>query len=243
MKFITASKIERIAVRWSRPLEGTPKTVTVSKEADGWYVCFSCVDVPVKPLLTTGCETGIDMGLKVFLVTANGDIVDNPRRYRRAERYLAKCHRRVSRRTKGSHRRRKAVVILARAHQTVNRQRQDFHHKTALTLLHQYDTIYLEDLRVAQLVRNRHLAKSISDAGWAAFRAILDAKAACAGRRVIAVPPAFTSQDCSGCGERVPKSLSIRTHVCPSCGVVLDRDANAARNIQWAGQALRGLAG
>ena len=130
---------------------------------------------------------------------------------------------------------------LQRAHQTVQRQRADFHHKTALTLLRQYDTISLEDLRVANMVRNRHLAKSISDAGWAQFRTILEAKAACAGRRVVAVPPAYTCQDCSGCGARVPKSLSVRTHVCPSCGLVLDRDENAARNIQWAGQALRGL--
>ncbi len=149
----------------------------------------------------------------------------------------------VSRRQKGSHRRRKAVGLLSKRHQTVKRRRADFHHKTALALLRQYDTIYLEDLRVANMVRNRQLAKSISDAGWAQFRSILEAKAACAGRRVVAVPPAYTSQDCSGCGERVPKSLSVRTHVCLSCGLVLDRDENAARNIQWAGQALRGLAG
>ena len=241
--FLVLSKIGRVAVRWSRPLEGTPKTVTLSKEADGWYVIISCAEVPAQPLPPTGCETGIDVGLKVFLITATGEIVDNPRHYRRAERYLAKCQRRVARRTKGSHRRRKAVAVLAKAHQHVQRQRQDFHHKTALHLLRQNDTIYLEDLRVANMVRNRHLAKSISDAGWAQFRAILDAKAACAGRRVIAVPPAYTSQDCSGCGERVPKSLSVRTHICTSCGLILDRDENAARNIQWAGQALRGLAG
>jgi putative transposase len=90
------------------------------------------------------------------------------------------------------------------------------------------------------MVRNRHLAKSLSDAGWAAFRAILEAKAACAGRRVVAVPPAYTSQDCSGCGARVPKSLSVRTPACPSCGLVMDRDENAARNILRAGQARRG---
>ncbi len=169
-------------------------------------------------------------------------MVENPRHYRRGEKKLAKAQRRVSRRTKGSKRRGKAVDRLQRAHQTVKRQRADFHHKTALALLRDYDTVYLEDLRVANLVRNRYLAKSISDAGWAQFRAILEAKAACAGRRVVAVPPASTSQDCSGCGERIPKSLSVRTHVCTSCGLVLDRDANAARNIQWAGQALRGLA-
>ena len=106
-----------------------------------------------------------------------------------------------------------------------------------------YDTVYLEDLRVAHLVRNRHRAKSIRNAGWAAFRTILEATAACAGRRVVAVPPAFTSQDCSACGERVPKSLSLRTHSCPACGLVLDRDANAARNMHGAGQARRGRVG
>src|SRR5262249_9559795 len=118
-----------------------------------------------------------------------------------------------------------------------------FHHKTAPLLLRQYDTIHLEDLRVATMVRNKHLAKSISHAGWAAFRTILAGKAASTGPRVVAVPPAYTSQECSGCGERAPKSLSVRTHVCPNCGLVLDRDENAARTIQWAGQALRGLAG
>ncbi len=151
------------------------------------------------------------------------------------------AQRRVSRRKKGSKRRRNAVIQLGKAHQTVKRQRADFHHKTALALLRHDDTIYLEDLQVANLVRNRHLAKSVAGAGWGQFRTILDAKAACAGRRVVAVPPASTSQDCSGCGARVPKSLRVRTHVCPSCGLVLDRDENAARNIQWAGQALRGV--
>jgi putative transposase len=244
--FLVLSKIGRVAVRWSRPLAGTPKTVTISQEADGWYAILACADVPAQPLPPTGRETGIDVGLKVFLITAEGEAVENPRHYRRGEKKLAKANQRVSRRKKGSKRRRKAVGMLQRAHQTVKRQRADFHHKTALNLLRQYDTIYLEDLRVANMVRNRHLAKSISDAGWARFRTILEAKAACAGRRVIAVPAQYTSQDCSGCGERVPKSLSVRTHVCSNCGLVLDRDENAARNIQaigqqWAGQALRGV--
>ena len=189
----------------------------------------------------TGRETGIDVGLQVFLITAEGEVVENPRHYRRGEKKLAKAQRRVSRRKKGSHRRRKAVGNLQRAHQAMQRQRADFHHKTALALLRAYDTIYLEDLQVATLLRNRHLATSIADAGWARFRAILEAKAACAGRRVVAVPPAYTAQDCSGCGARVPKALSVRTHICTSCGRVLDRDEHAARNIQWAGQALGGL--
>jgi putative transposase len=138
--------------------------------------------VPIEPLPATGHETGIDVGLKVFLITADGQVVDNPRHYRKAEKQLAKAQRRVSRRTKGSRRRRKAVQLLARHHQQVRRQRRDFQHKTALALVRTYDVVYLEDLRVANLVRNHHLAKSISDAGWAAFRTILDARqhAACA---------------------------------------------------------------
>jgi putative transposase len=237
---LVLSKIGRIPVRWSRPLEGTVKTVTIAQEADGWYCCFSCAEVPTQPSPITGRETGIDVGLKVFLITAEGEIVENPRNYRKAEKALKKAQRRVSRRKKGSKRRRKAVQLLARKHQKVRRQRQDFHHKTALLLVRQYDTIYLEDLRVANMVRNSHLAKSIGDAGWAQFRTILEGKAAYAGHRAVAVPPAYTSQDCSGCGERVEKSLSVRTHVCTSCGLILDRDENAARNIQWAGQALQG---
>jgi putative transposase len=239
--FLVLSKVGRIAVRWSRPIEGTPKTVTINREADGWYACFSCAEVPAQPLPPAGRETGIDVGLKVFLIAADGQVIENPRHYRKAEERLAKAQRRVSRRKKGSHRRRKAVALLKRKHQKVQRQRRDFHHKAALEVLERYDVIYLEDLQVRNMVRSPHLAKSISDAGWAAFRTILDAKAACAGRRVIAVPAQYTSQDCSGCGERVPKSLSARTHVCPSCGLVLDRDENAALNILRAGQARQAL--
>src|SRR5262249_57233232 len=113
-------------------------------------------------------------------------------------------------------------------------------HKTALALLRTYDMIYLEDLRVANLVRNHRLAKSISDAGWGQFRTTLAYKAVCAGKQVVLVESAYTSQDCSACGERVPKSLSVRTHVCPSCGFLADRDHNAALNILRAGQARRG---
>jgi putative transposase len=241
--FLVLSKIGHIAVRWSRPIEGTPKTVTLSREPDGWYVIFSCAEVPVQSLSLTGKETGIDVGLKVFLITANGMVIANPRHQRQAEKRLAKAQRVVSRRQKGSKRHKKAINSCARQYQTVSRQRADFHHKVAGQLVQAYDTIYLEDLQVANLVRNRHLAKSIVDAGWAQFRTILEFKAACAGKRVVAVPAQYTSQDCSGCGERVPKSLSVRTHVCLACGLVLDRDENAARNILRAGQALRGLAG
>jgi putative transposase len=218
-------------VHWSRPIEGTPKTVTLSKEADGWYVAISCADVPVHLLQPTGQETGIDLGLESFAMLADGRSIVTPRYYRKAEAYLRRCQRRVARRKKGGNRRRKAVALLAKAHQHIRSQRRDFHHKTALALVRENDTIYHEDLRTANMVKNRHLAKSIQDAGWAAFLTIPSYKAACAGREVVAVPPAFTSQLCSGCGVMVSKDLSVRWHTCPACGSSLHRDHNAAVNI------------
>jgi putative transposase len=237
---LVLSKIGRLAVHWSRPIEGTPKTVTISKEADGWYVGFSCADVPTHPLPPTGHETGIDLGLESFATLGDGTRILTPGSYRKAERYLAKCQRRVSRRKKGSHRRRKAVCWLAKAHQAVRRQRTDFHHKTALALVRQCDTIYHEELPVRNMVRNHSLAKSIADAGWGAFLSILSFKAASAGRSVVAVDPAFTSQAWSGCGVIVQKGLSVRWHSCPDCGTSLHRDHNAARNRERVGRALRG---
>src|SRR5260221_1027793 len=139
---LVLSQRRRIAVRWSRPLEGTPKTVTITREAHGWYVSFSCAEVPIKPLPLTGQETGIDLGLESFATLADGRQIANPRIFRVAELNLKRAQRRVSRRKKGSKRRKKAVKLLAKAHQTVRRQRQDFHHKTALALVRQYDTIY-----------------------------------------------------------------------------------------------------
>jgi putative transposase len=267
--YVVLSKIGRIAVRWSRPIQGTIKTITISKEADGWYVCCSCAEVPAEPLPLTGKETGIDVGLKVFLITADGDPTPNPRWYRKAEKQLQKAQRRVSRRKKGSKRRAKAVQVLAKQHQHVRRQRSDFYHKTALDLVRAYDVIYVEAIQPANLSRrpapkqDEHghyvhngasrkagLNKSILDAGWRHFLSILAFKAACAGKRVEAVPPAYTSQDCANvladgtiCGERIFKALSVRTHICPKCGYVADRDENAARTIFWRGQRLRGLAG
>ena len=238
--FLALSKVGHITVRWSRPLEGIPKTVTVSREADGWYVCFSCADVPVQHLPATGQETGIDLGLEAFATLSDGMRIFSPGWYRKAERALKTAQRRVSRRKKGSARRRKAVKLLAKAHQQVRRQRQDFHHKTALALVRANDVIYHEDLQTANMVRNHHLAKSISRCGWAAFLSILSYKAACAGRQVIAVNPAFTSQRCSGCGVLITKGLSVRWHSCPECGTSLHRDHNAAKNIERLGQSRQG---
>jgi putative transposase len=221
------------------------------------------------PLTGTGRETGIDVGLKVFLIMADGQLVENPRQYRKAERLLKKTQQRVCRRKKGSKRRQKAVQVLAKRQQHVRRQRQDFHHTTALALVRAYDTIYVEAIQPVNLSRrpapkqDEHghyehngasrkagLNKSIQDAGWRHVLWILACKAACAGKRVEAVNPAYTTQDCSNvladgtiCGERIAKALSVRTHMCPTCGYVADRDENAARNILWRGQRLRGLVG
>src|SRR5262249_9749328 len=115
----------------------------------------------------------------------------------------------------------KAVTLLAKAHQKARRQRQDFQHKVALQLVRENDTIYYEDLQVRNMLRNHHLAKSIADAGWSTFLFILSCKAACAGRGVVAVPPAFTSQTCTGCGALVAKGLSVRWQSCPDCGTSL----------------------
>jgi putative transposase len=220
----------------------------VSREADGWYVALSCAGVPRQPLPRTGQETGIDLGLESFATLADGSQIANPRIFRVAERHLRRAQRRVSRRKRGSRRRRKAVHLLARAHQRVRRTRADFHHKTACSLVHQYDTISHEDLQTANMLKNHHLAKSIADAGWSAFLSILSCKAAEAGKTVVAVPPAFTSQAWSGCGVLVYKGLPVRWHTCPECGTSLHRDHNAALNIlrsgterSGAGQALQAL--
>jgi putative transposase len=234
--YLVLSKIGRLAVRWSRPLQGTPKTVTIRHEADGWYVSFSCAEVPIQPLPLTSQEAGIDLGLESFATLADGSQIANPRIFRVAEMNLKRAQRRVSRRKRGSHRRRKAVTLLAKAHAKVRRARADFHHKTALALVRQYDTIYHEALQTANMLKNHHLAKSIADARWSAFLAILSFKAAYAGKAVVAVPPAFTSQACSGCGVLVHKGLSVRWHSCPACGTSLHRDHNAALNILRRGQ-------
>ena len=234
--FLVLSKIGRISVHWSRPIQGAPKTVTISREADGWYVAISCADVPIQPLPSTGQETGIDLGVESFATLANGQPIFVPSYYRKAEAYLRRCQRRVARRKKGSHRRRNAVALLAKAHQHIRNQRRDFHHREARKLVQAHDVIYHEDLRVTNMVRNHHLAKSIFDAGWGAFLTILTFKAESAGKRVQAVNPAFTSQACSGCGVMVSKGLSVRWHSCPDCGVSLHRDHNAALNIFRLGQ-------
>jgi putative transposase len=219
----------------ARPLGTFPlsqiRRVRLVKRADGYY-CQVAVQrerhIEHQP---TGTSVGIDVGLKAFYTDSDGASVENPRHLRKAERRLKRLHRRVARKKKGSMNRKKAIKRLAKGHLKVQRQRKDFAAKAASALVKSHDFIAYEDLKIAQLVKNRQLAKSISDASWGLFLSWVRYYGQVQGIPFVAVSPKFTTQDCSGCGCRVKKSLSMRTHICPSCGLVLDRDHNAARNI------------
>jgi putative transposase len=150
--FLVLAKIGRVAVRWSRPLEGTPKAVTLSREADGWYVCFSCAQVPITPLPLTGADPGIDLGLEAFATLAEGSQIANPRIFRVADLNRKRAQRRGSRRVRGSPRRRTAVALLASAQQRVCRARTDLHHTSALARVQQEDTIASEAVQPANLL-------------------------------------------------------------------------------------------
>ena len=179
----------------------------------------------------TGKQVGIDVGLKAYYTDSEGNTVDNPRHYRKAEQKLKRLQRAVSRKQKKSSNRKKARKQLARVHLQVQRQREDFARKTASTLISSHDVIAFEDLKIRTMVKNHHLAKSIHDAGWGTFISWVKAYGLMHTIPVIAIAPQFTSQQCSACDAMVKKSLSVRTHICTSCGVVLDRDHNAALNI------------
>jgi putative transposase len=226
------SKIGSVHVRLSRPVEGQIKTCTIKREADGWYVIFAVEENQCRYFPKTGESVGVDVGIENFAALSTGEAIPNPQYLCKAERELKTAQRRLARRKKGSNRRRKAVQLLAKKYQKVTRQRRDFFHKLSLRLVREFDEVVFEDLNIAGLLKNHHLAKSISDAAWGTFILIHEGKAANAGRRVVKVPAAFTSQDCSGCGARVRKSLAMREHRCVSCGLVLHRDHNAAINIQ-----------
>jgi putative transposase len=210
------------------------KTACITKKADGYYLTLSLEDATVpetKPDFNPDSITGIDVGLKEFLTTSEGETVAIPQQYRKSQKRLKVIQKRVSRRKKGSNRRQKAVKQLGRQHKKVADKRKDFHFKTANNLLKKYDVVAVEDLNVKGLARTR-LAKSVLDAGWSNFLSILTNKAENAGLLVIPVKASGTSQDCSNCGVKVPKKLHERWHDCSHCGCSLDRDHNAAINIK-----------
>jgi putative transposase len=222
--------IGSVKVKLHRPLEGRLKTATVKREGEHWYVVFSC-EVEAVPLPQTQEAIGIDLGTNPhFLVASDGEMVEAPRYFQKAQAKIASAQRSLSRKKRGSNRRRKAQRRVAKLHRKIANQRKDFHHKIARRLVNKYGTIVHENLNVIGLARTR-LAKGVLDAGWGQFLAILAYKAEEAGRRVVGVDPKHTSQDCPVCGHRERKPLWVREFRCSGCGGHFHRDVAAALNI------------
>jgi putative transposase len=236
-KFIKLPSFGNVKLILHRPLPVgfKIKTATISQKANGWYIVLSLEDSSI-PALTPDLPTmdntiGIDMGLKSFLVDDAGEEVAIPQHYRKSEKRLKRLQRSLSRKKKGSNRRKKAIKRVARQHLKVANQRKAFHDKTAKQLLDKGKNIGHEALNIKGIAKSR-MAKSTHDAGWGQFLQILKVKAERAGLTTIAVNPNGTTQDCSGCGQKVPKTICDRWHSCPHCGLEIDRDHNAAVNIK-----------
>ena len=237
---IVVPKIGHVTIRYHRPLpDGKIKHLTIQRKASGWYANIA-VEIPDVLEVEVKTTIGIDVGIESFLTTSDGDKVHNPQYFRKSEKQLTKAQRVLSRREKGSVRYGKQRLHIAKAHEHIVNQRRDFHYKTAHWLFAQCEEVAVEELKISNMVKNHHLAKSISDAAWGNFRLILQSKAANAGKQLTKVDPKYISQKCSRCDSIVPKSLSVRVHDCLDCGLVLDRDHNAAINIKKAAVALRG---
>ena len=238
-------KLGEVKIYMHRPLVGDPKEVTLVKKASGWYAHISC-DIGETRQVEPTDAIGVDMGTTHYLTTSDGEKIDNPRWYRKAEGLLHKHQQTQSRRKKGSHRWQKAVHTVGIHHERTANKRKDFIGKLVYKLYHHYknNVLVAEDLRVSNMVKNKHLSKSISDASWATFfewcgNMVSERD----GFHFHQVDPKNTSQNCSCCGKQTPKklSLSVRTFNCQSCGNSLDRDHNAAQNILLrAAAALRG---
>jgi putative transposase len=225
--------VGEVKILLHRPIEGTPKTVTITRSSTGkWYVCFSCECAEPSPLPETGQQVGIDVGLKTFATLSTGDEVANPRFFRQEEQALAKVQRRLSKEEKGTPERARRRKVVARVHERIRWRRGDFAHQHSRRIVNTCDLIAVEDLLINWMTHNHCLAKSIHDVAWSQFASLLSYKAAWAGRKQVAMNPAYTSQDCSQCGHRkTDLTLADRTHRCSCCGIALDRDLNASRNI------------
>jgi len=225
------SKIGDVKLIQHRPLEGKVKTLTVTRSASGrWFAVFSC-EVENKPIPGRLPAVGVDFGLNSLVALSDGTLIEAPQSYRGAEERLGRAQRCLSRKRRGSRNREKARLRVASVCEKVADQRRDFAYKTARMIVNRYVRVYVEDLKIANMVQNRRLGKSIGDAGWGMLRNALTYMAKMSEGVMAFVSPRNTSQLCSGCGALVPKPLSERTHRCPVCGLVLDRDVNAARNM------------
>jgi len=224
-------KVGEIDILFHRPIEGTIKQLIIKRQGKRWYAIF-CVERQALPAtIDTNNAIGIDVGLNKYAILSNGSEYENPRFLRKKEKQLKKAQRKLSKKKKGSTNYIKQVQQVRKYHEKVANQRKDFLHKLSYNLAKDYSVIAVENLTIRSMVRNRKLSKSISDAGWGMFRNMLAYKCEKYGGVLIKVEPHYTSQDCSCCGNRVKKSLSIRTHICTKCGTVLDRDHNASLNI------------
>jgi putative transposase len=236
-KRLLLHRVGEVTMLLHRPIEGTPKTATIRRSSIGkWYVCFSCECAEPSPLPATGQAVGIDVGLKTFATLSDGQEIANPRFFRRDEQALAKAQRRLSTEEKGTPERARRRKVVARIHERIAWRRGDFAHQHSRQIVNAFDLLAVEDLTVNQMTHNYGLAKSIHDVAWSQFADLLSYKAAWAGRKYVAVNPAYTSQDCSQCGHWQTLSLSDRIYTCPCCGLVLDRDLNASLNILALGQ-------
>ena len=238
------SKIGAVQAVLHRPIEGTPKTVILTRARTGkWYAAFSC-ETEAQPLPPTEHITGVDVGLASFATLSNGEKVENPRFYRKDEADLKRVQKRkdAAKKAQDWDENAKQKALLAKIHERIANRRSDFAHKQSRKLVNTYQVIVFEDLepQVMGKSKGRSLRKSILDVAWTQFMSMTLSKAEEAGRAVILVSPRNTSKMCSQCGELVEKRLSDRTHSCPNCGLVMDRDENAALNILQRGlQTLR----
>ncbi|PTX61288.1 putative transposase [Melghirimyces profundicolus] len=229
-KYLHLSKIGEVRIRLHRQVTGTIKTCTIVRKNGRYYACLTA-EQALKPLPKTGKEVGVDLGIKHLAVTSDEQFFAPSQQLRRSEWRLKRLGRLVSKKKKGSHRRKKAIRLLARMHEKIANQRKDYAHRISHEWVLRYDLIAFEDLNVQGMIKNHHLAKSIVDAGWRQLVQYTTYKAESAGKRVVQVNPHQTSQRCASCGEIVKKTWVERVHRCPFCGYVQDRDVNAAINI------------
>jgi putative transposase len=232
-----------VRIRMHRHIQGKIKTVTVKREADHWYVVFSCDLGEVNITPSTAAPVGVDVGLEAFLTTSDGHREPNPRYLKKELRALKRLNRKIALHEgqkkragreyakRGSKRRQKAKAKLARLHRRISNLRKEHQHQVAGRLVHRYGLVALESLNIRGMLGHPRLARAIADAAWGGFVNTLKSKAEYAGVKVVEVDPRGTSQECSGCGAQVRKDLKQRQHNCPTCGLSLHRDENAARVI------------
>lgn len=224
-------KLGEVDILFHRPLDGKVKQLIMKRQRKKWYAIFSVERQAPTPSMDASKAVGIDVGINKYAVLSDGREFENPRFLRKKENQLKKAQRKLSKMKRSSSNYRKQVMRLRQLHEKVSNQRRDFLHKLSYNLTQTYSVVCVEILNIRNMVRNRKLSKSISDAGWGMFRQMLSYKCEKNGGLLVKIEPQYTSQDCSSCGERVTKSLSIRTHICTKCGAVLDRDHNASLNI------------